>query len=106
MAGRHVPDDFKRWQNELLFQTLERKKNPKRKPEKLTFNLATSRLGFGSVEWITPNAYLRRRGQKIHQKKPPSTRFPPKRGLRAQTQSAGFINETLAVEFFPGIKSR
>lgn len=26
MAGRHVPDDFKRWQNELLFQTLEKEK--------------------------------------------------------------------------------
>lgn len=35
MAGRHVPDDFKRWQNELLFQTLwggKKKKNTKNAP--------------------------------------------------------------------------
>lgn len=50
MAGRHVPDDFKRWQNELLFQTLKKKKKEKKiggeknKQEKLTFHLATSRL--------------------------------------------------------------
>lgn len=32
MAGRHVPDDFKRWQNELLFQTLQKKKTLKNSP--------------------------------------------------------------------------
>lgn len=43
MAGRHVPDDFKRWQNELLFQTLWGG-GKKEKHEKRTFDLAMRRL--------------------------------------------------------------
>lgn len=62
MAGRHVPDDFKRWQNELLFQTLKKKK---KETEKLTFNLAMRRLHEHLVNLIILNAFLRRCGPEI-----------------------------------------